>query len=108
MYIGMSALLAESAQMNGLDYFLAVIALLAGLGAFLFGFKILSDNIMKLHEIVKFLYEKETITGEEFMQILNSSENSIEEQAKQTEAQQKALKDAENTESQKTSSDTEA
>lgn len=48
MYIGMSALLAESAQMNGLDYFLAVIALLAGLGAFLFGFKILSDNIEKL------------------------------------------------------------
>ena len=38
----------------------------------------------------------------------NSSENSIEEQAKQTEAQQKALKDAENAESQKTSSDTEA
>ncbi len=71
-------------------------------------YKILSDNIMKLHEIVKFLYEKETITGEEFMQILNSSENSIEEQAKQTEAQQKALKDAENAESQKTSSDTEA
>lgn len=48
MYIGMSALLAESARMNGLDYFLAVIALLAGLGAFLFGFKILSDNIEKL------------------------------------------------------------
>ena len=59
-------------------------------------YKILSDNIMKLHEIVKFLYEKETITGEEFMQILNSSENSIEEQARQTEEQQRQLhKDAE-------------
>ncbi len=45
-------------------------------------YKILEDNIMKLHEIVKYLYEKETITGEEFMNILNSSENSIEEQAK--------------------------
>ncbi len=45
-------------------------------------YKILEDNIMKLHEIVKYLYEKETITGEEFMKILESSENSIEEQAK--------------------------
>ena len=33
---------------GAMDYFLAVIALLAGLGAFLFGFKILSDNIEKL------------------------------------------------------------
>ncbi len=33
--------------------------------------QILSDNIMKLHEIAKFLYDKETITGEEFMKILN-------------------------------------
>ena len=58
-------------------------------------YKILSDNIMKLHEIVKYLYEKETISGEEFMQILNSSENAIEEQARQTEAQQKALHESE-------------
>ena len=58
-------------------------------------YDILEQNIMKLHEIVKFLYEKETITGEEFMQILDSSENAIEEQARQTEAQQKALKDGE-------------
>ena len=48
MNIGISALLADGAQMNGMDYFLAVIALLAGLGAFLFGFKVLSDNIEKL------------------------------------------------------------
>ena len=37
-----------SANMGAMDYFLAVIALLAGLGAFLLGFKILSDNIEKL------------------------------------------------------------
>ena len=36
-------------------------------------YKILEDNIMKLHEIVKFLYERETITGEEFMDILGSN-----------------------------------
>ena len=34
-------------------------------------YQILSDNIMKLHELAKYLYEKETITGEEFMYILN-------------------------------------
>lgn len=32
--------------------------------------QILKDNIMKLHELAKFLYENETITGEEFMKIL--------------------------------------
>ena len=32
--------------------------------------KLLSDNKAKLDEIAKFLYEKETITGEEFMEIL--------------------------------------
>ena len=35
-------------------------------------YKILEDNIDKLHEIAKFLYEHETITGEEFMKILNT------------------------------------
>ncbi|MCR2032157.1 ATP-dependent zinc metalloprotease FtsH [Anaerofustis stercorihominis] len=34
--------------------------------------QILTENMAKLHEIAKFLYEKETITGEEFMKILNS------------------------------------
>ena len=49
MDIGMVfALLADSVQMGALDYVLAVVALLAGLGAFLFGFKVLSDNIEKL------------------------------------------------------------
>ena len=33
--------------------------------------KILTDNREKLDELAKFLYEKETITGEEFMDILN-------------------------------------
>ena len=34
-------------------------------------YKILEDNIEKLHELAKYLYEHETITGEEFMKILN-------------------------------------
>ena len=34
---------------------------------------ILNENKDKLHELANFLYEKETITGEEFMRILESS-----------------------------------
>ncbi len=34
--------------------------------------KILQDNIGKLHELAKFLYEHETITGDEFMKILET------------------------------------
>nr|WP_306576010.1 ATP-dependent zinc metalloprotease FtsH [Anaerotruncus massiliensis (ex Togo et al. 2019)] len=34
--------------------------------------KILRDNEPKLHELAKYLLEKETITGEEFMRILNA------------------------------------
>ena len=34
--------------------------------------QILTENQKKLHELAKFLYEKETITGDEFMQILNN------------------------------------
>ena len=33
-------------------------------------YKILEENIGKLHELAKYLYEHETITGEEFMDIL--------------------------------------
>ena len=33
--------------------------------------RILEENIMKLHDIAKYLYEHETITGDEFMEILN-------------------------------------
>ena len=36
--------------------------------------KILSDNRAKLDELANYLYEKETITGEEFMEILNGGE----------------------------------
>ena len=32
---------------------------------------LLSDHMPKLHELAKYLYEKETITGDEFMKILN-------------------------------------
>jgi cell division protease FtsH len=39
--------------------------------------EILQQNIQKLHEIAKHLYENETITGEEFMDILNSEENTL-------------------------------
>ncbi len=34
--------------------------------------KLLTENMSKLHELSKYLYEKETITGDEFMEILNS------------------------------------
>lgn len=37
--------------------------------------QILKDNIGKLHELAAFLLEKETITGEEFMDILNKESN---------------------------------
>ena len=36
--------------------------------------KLLADNMGKLHELAKYLYEKETITGEEFMKILNEKD----------------------------------
>ena len=57
-------------------------------------YKILEDNIAKLHELAKFLYENETITGEEFMRILNTkprigmnedAENSAERNAEASE-----------------------
>ena len=45
----LAAMLSATTENWGLmDYTLAVVALLAGLGAFLFGFKVLSDNIEKL------------------------------------------------------------
>lgn len=36
--------------------------------------QLLKENIGKLHELAKYLYEKETITGEEFMSILSRRE----------------------------------
>ena len=35
-------------------------------------YKLLADNRRKLDEIAQYLYEKETISGEEFMRILNA------------------------------------
>ena len=35
--------------------------------------ELLSAHQDKLHELAKYLYEKETITGEEFMEILNQT-----------------------------------
>ena len=32
--------------------------------------QILTENSAKLHQLAKYLYEKETITGQEFMEIL--------------------------------------
>lgn len=49
--------------------------------------QILKDNIWKLHELAKYLYEKESITGEEFMNILNSEENTLVNQAVLPESQ---------------------
>nr|WP_027870185.1 ATP-dependent zinc metalloprotease FtsH [[Eubacterium] cellulosolvens] len=40
--------------------------------------EILSGNMNKLHELAKYLYERETITGEEFMEILNRPEENTE------------------------------
>ena len=37
--------------------------------------KLLEDNREKLDELAMYLYEKETITGEEFMKILNNQKN---------------------------------
>ena len=37
--------------------------------------EILTENMDKLHELAKYLLEKETITGEEFMRILNDKED---------------------------------
>lgn len=44
----LSGLLASAGAPGAMDYVLSVVSLLAGLGAFLFGFKVLSDNIEKL------------------------------------------------------------
>ena len=44
-------------------------------------YKILEDNIDKLHELAKYLYEHETITGEEFMKILNDPPKSLKASA---------------------------
>ena len=37
--------------------------------------EILKENMDKLHEISRYLLQKETITGDEFMEILNANTN---------------------------------
>ena len=44
--------------------------------------ELLEKNKKKLHELAKYLYEKETITGEEFMQILTRTETLEEAEGK--------------------------
>lgn len=44
-------------------------------------FQILKENETKLHELARYLYENETITGEEFMQILQAKKMVCEENA---------------------------
>ena len=39
--------------------------------------QLLKDNMPKLHELAKYLYEKETMTGDEFMEILNLSPDQL-------------------------------
>ena len=55
--------------------------------------KILEENIDKLHELSEFLLEKETITGEEFMEILNGK--SVAEVKEEHDAKEAAKKEAE-------------
>lgn len=43
--------------------------------------KILQDNLPKLHELAKYLYEHETITGDEFMEILLKKQEGIADAA---------------------------
>ena len=47
--------------------------------------KILRDNIGKLHELAQYLYEHETITGEEFMKILETPTPVVEDTLKTSE-----------------------
>ena len=48
--------------------------------------QLLKDNISKLHELAKYLYEKETITGEEFMNILSRKAYIETDNGRETEA----------------------
>ena len=47
--------------------------------------KILQDNIGKLHELAQYLYEHETITGEEFMKIFETPTPVVEDTLKTSE-----------------------
>ncbi len=69
-YLGGDASLACSNEtLTGIDE--KVVALVAE--QYSKATKLLKDNVQKLHEIAKYLYENETITGEEFMGILTAN-----------------------------------
>ncbi|WP_300282485.1 ATP-dependent zinc metalloprotease FtsH [Peptacetobacter sp.] len=53
--------------------------------------QILEENIDKLHELAEYLLEKETITGEEFMNILNGKDNDEEIDKNSSDDQEKDL-----------------
>ena len=53
--------------------------------------KILQDNIGKLHELAQYLYEHETITGEEFMHILETPPAAVTTSAVQEESAAEAM-----------------
>ena len=60
--------------------------------------EILKDNLEKLHEISDFLLKEETITGEQFMEILNRKpveniENPKEEASNENKLEDKAIED---------------
>ena len=60
--------------------------------------EILKDNLEKLHEISDFLLKEETITGEQFMEILNkkpveNKENPKEEPSNENKLEEKAIED---------------
>lgn len=57
--------------------------------------KLLRDNQGKLHELAKYLYEKETITGEEFMNIL--TRKAIPEEQSPAEIAENVSESGENT-----------
>ena len=50
--------------------------------------EILKDNLDKLHEISDFLLKEETITGEEFMAILNKNEVIVDEEENDDEEEE--------------------
>ena len=67
--------------------------------------RILEENIDKLHELSAYLLEKETITGEEFMQILEHGKPEAE--AKSAQAESETSAQAENAAAENTSAQAE-
>ena len=49
--------------------------------------QILEENIQKLHQLAQYLYEHETITGEEFMAILHAPLPAITDQKQEAAAE---------------------